>query len=220
MIGRAILSTLFIVSSAAPVPAEERRRNTWPAQYQTRSTAEMVALFESPTRPVFRYRVAVAGLLKLEPGMTVADVGAGSGYFARLLAKQVGPTGRVFATELDPRMVAHIEAQAKAEHLDNLRAVQGEAASTGLPPASLDAVALLDTFSYLDEPDAMLKSIAAALEPGGLMMIVDLPREGQGASQIGIDADEVTALAAAAGFKHVDEVSLVPGQYVLRFRKP
>jgi SAM-dependent methyltransferase len=219
MVGRAILSAILILYGAF-VTGQERRRNTWAAQYQARSTAEMVALFESPTRPVFRYRVAIAGLLKLEPGMTVADIGAGSGYFARLLAKEVGPKGRVFATELDPKMVAHIAAQAKAEKLDNLRAVQGENGSTGLKAASLDAVALLDAFSYFDERQAMLKSIAAALKPDGLMLICDLPREGQGASEIGIDADDVVALAAAAGFKRLDEVSLVPGQYVLRFRKP
>jgi tRNA A58 N-methylase Trm61 len=64
----------------------------------------MAAEFESATRPVFRYRVAIAGLMQLKPGMTAADIGAGSGFLARLMAGHVGSTGRVIATELNPWM--------------------------------------------------------------------------------------------------------------------
>ena len=66
----------------------------------------------------------------------------------------------------------------------------------------------------------LLKALSSALKPGGLIVIVDSPREGQGASQIGIDADDVVALATAAGVKRLDEIGIVPGHYAIRFRKP
>lgn len=210
----------IVCLACASAIAQDAPRNIWESEYKSRSTAEMVQQFESPSRPVFRYRVAIASLLDLKPGMTAADIGAGSGFLARLMAKQVGPTGRVFATELDPKMVEHITAQARAENLSSVSAVLGQAASTGLAPASVDAVAIVDAFSFFDRPQEMLTSISATLKPRGLMVIVDFPREGQGASQTGIDAEDVVALATAAGFTRQDEISLVPGQYVLRFRRP
>ena len=78
---------------------------------------------------------------------------------------------------------------------------------------------VIDAFSFFDKPKDMLASINAALKPGGLMLIVDVPREGQGPSQAGIDAEDVIALAAAAGFKRQDEIGVVPGHYALRFRR-
>ena len=66
----------------------------------------------------------------------------------------------------------------------------------------------------------MVQSIAATMKPGGTLLVVDLPREGQGASATGIDADDVVALVTAAGFARVSESTVVPGQYAIRFRKP
>jgi cyclopropane fatty-acyl-phospholipid synthase-like methyltransferase len=215
----AVLSAVLFLHGVSN-GAQDRSRNIWDAQYKTRSALAMAQQFESPSRPAFRYRAAIAGLLQLEPGMTAADIGAGSGYLARLMASRVGPSGRVFATELDPKMVDYINQQARAEQLGNLRAVQGQVASTGLDAASVDRVAMIDTFSFFDRPQEMLRSIHATLKPGGLMLIVDSPREGQGATATGIDAEDVVTLATASGFARMDESSVVPGQYALRFRKP
>jgi ubiquinone/menaquinone biosynthesis C-methylase UbiE len=219
MVAVAIALTVAL-GGAVAVTAQDARKNTWEEQYKTRTPEAMASEFESATRAVFRYRVAIAGLMDLKPGMVAADIGAGSGFLARVMAGQVGATGKVIATELNPRMVAYMNARAQAEGLRNFSAIQGRPVSTGLEPASVDAVALVNTFSFFDRPREMLQSIAASLKPGGLMLIVDLPREGQGASEAGVDADEVVALATASGFQRVDESTLVPGQYALRFRKP
>jgi ubiquinone/menaquinone biosynthesis C-methylase UbiE len=204
---------------AVCVAAQDTARNIWAEQYKTRSVDEMAAQFESPTRAVFRYRVAIASLLELKPGMVVAEIGAGSGFIARLLAAQVGTSGRVIATELDPKMVAYITTRARAEGIQNLTGALGQVTATGLDSGSVDAVVLVDTFSFFDRPREMLTSLSQTLKPGGLMLIVDNPREGQGSSQTGMDADKVVALATAAGFQRVDEIGIVPGQYALRFRK-
>ena len=205
---------------AALLVEQSAVRNVWAQQYATRSAAEMAAQFESSARPVFRYRVAIASLLQLKPGMVAAEIGAGSGFLARIMAGQVGSTGRVIATELAPAMIAYMNERARSEGIQNFSAVQGRVDGTGLEPASVDALALVNAFSFFDRPREMLQSLAATLKPGGLMLIVDLPREGQGASQAGIDAEEVVALATAAGFTRMDEIGIVPGEYALRFRRP
>jgi len=200
--------------------AGQQPNRVWEEQYKTKTTEQMVAQFENPARPVFRYRTAIVGMLQLKPGMSVAEIGAGSGFLARLIAAGVAPDGRVTATELDAKMVDHMNARAKTENLANFRAIAGQPTATALEPASVDAIAVVDTFSYFDNPKEMLASINSALKPGGLLLVVDLPREGQGASQAGIDADDVVTLAAAAGLKRLDEINVVPGHYALRFRRP
>ncbi len=208
------------LSIALLVAGAPQTRNIWEQQYKTRAAPEMAAQFESQSRGVYRYRVAIASLLQLKPGMTAAEIGAGSGFLARIMSGLVGPTGKVIATELDPSMVAYMNERARAEGLQNFSAVQGQAASTGLEPASIDAAALVEVFSFFDQPREMLQSLAGTLKAGGLLLIVDSPREGQGSSQTGIDADDVVALATAAGFQRVDEIGIVPGEYSIRFRKP
>jgi cyclopropane fatty-acyl-phospholipid synthase-like methyltransferase len=178
-----------------------------------------VARLENSSRAVFRYRVAITSLLELKPGLTVADVGAGSGFIARLMAEKVAPGGRVIATELDRALVSYMEERARADGLQNVSVRLGEVGDARIEPASLDALALVETFSVLERREEMLRSLAAALKPGGLMVIVDAPREGEGATQTGIDAEDVVALATAAGFKRIDESGIVPGDYAIRFRK-
>jgi ubiquinone/menaquinone biosynthesis C-methylase UbiE len=157
--------------------------------------------------------------MQLKPGMTAAEIGAGSGFLARMMAQQVGASGKVIATELDQRMVAYLIDRARADGLTNFTAVQGGPTSTGLDPSSVDAVAVVNTYSFFDRPKEMMQSIAQAVRPGGLLLIVDVPRTGSGADAAGAEAEDVIASAAAAGFTLQDESAVVPGQYAIRFRR-
>jgi ubiquinone/menaquinone biosynthesis C-methylase UbiE len=213
------MSIVALALLALWIAPQEATRNTLQQQYKDRTAAAMAEQFESPSRPVYQYRVAIASMLQLKPGMTAAEIGAGSGFLARLMAQQVGPTGRVFATELEPKMVAFMAARAKTDGLTNFTAVQARPTETGLEPASVDAMAIVNTFSFFDKPAEMAAAIAAAIRPGGLLVVVDFGREGQGASVAGIDADEVVSLMGAAGFDRLNESGVVPGQYAVRFRK-
>jgi ubiquinone/menaquinone biosynthesis C-methylase UbiE len=207
--------TLLLLSQGAGGPP----RNTWPAQYAKADAATFAAEFEEPSRALFRYRAAMSGLMQVKPGMTVGEVGAGSGSFARHLVEKVGPQGQVFANELEPKMVAYMKDRAAKEGLTNFTAVQGTATSTGFQAGTLDAVAAVYAFSFFDQPDAMLKSMNEALKPGGVMLIVDIPSEQVGAAIVGAEVDDVLARAAAAGFTRLGENAVVPGHYALIFRK-
>jgi ubiquinone/menaquinone biosynthesis C-methylase UbiE len=190
------------------------------AAAQDRTPAEIAAKWESPAQAVFRYRVAIAGLLDLKPGMTAAEVGATTGFVARAMAAQVAPNGHVVATVADARLAAYVNERARAEGAGAVDAVVAKPGRSGLEPASVDAIAIADAFSTFTDQAAMIRDLAGALKPGGALLIVDFAREGQGATQAGIDADEVIALAAAAGLTREAESSVVPGHYALRFRKP
>jgi len=213
------LTGAALVAAAATTLAQTPPRNIWPEQYRTRTAEEMARQFEEPSRAVFRYRTAIAGLMGLKPGMTAADIGAGSGFLARTLAERVGPTGRVVATELDGKMVAYMNARAKAEGLSNFTAVKGSVDASGLEPNSVDAAAIVNAYSYFDEPKAMLQSIAEAVRQDGLVVIVDVPQTGSGRDLTGVEADDVIAAAAGVGLELVNESSVVPGHYAIRFRK-
>lgn len=189
----------LILALALVVQAPATVRNTWEKTYATSSAESFAATFEEPTRALFRYRQAIAGLMQIQPGMTVAEVGAGAGYLARFLVQKVGAGGHVLANELEPRMV--------------------EATSTGFQPGSVDAVAVVYAFSFFDYPADMLRSLSDSLKPNGLLLIVDSPREGLTVSSPGMDADEVLDLTAAAGFTRLGESGVVPGHYSLIFRK-
>jgi cyclopropane fatty-acyl-phospholipid synthase-like methyltransferase len=190
------------------------------APEQPETPAETAARLENASSAAFRYRAAIAGLLQLKPGMVVAEVGAVSGFMARAMAPQVGPGGRVVAITIDPRMAAYITERGRAEGIANLSAAIAQPDATGLEAGSIDAAVVVNAFSAFTRQAGMLQSIAAALKPGGALLIVDLPREGIGPSQVGMDADDLVKLAAGAGFKREAESSVVPGQYAIRFRKP
>ena len=187
---------------------------------QDPTPAQLAAKWESPAQAVFRYRVAIAGLLDLQPGMTAAEVGATTGFVARAMAAQVAPNGRVLAAVRDERLAGYVQERARADGAAAVIAVVPKPGSSGLGAGSVDAIAIADAFSTFADQSAMLRDLASALKPGGALLIVDFAREGQGATQAGIDAEEVVALATAAGLQREAESSVVPGHYALRFRKP
>lgn len=191
-----------------------------PAQEPGNAAAGVAARVESPANAAYRYRVAIAGLLQLKPGMTGAEVGATSGFVARAMAPQVGPTGRVIATTKDPVMVSYMADRASAEGITTFAAVAVKPGSTGLDPASADAIALVNVFGAVEQRAEMLQALSTALKPGGALLIVDVPAENDGRKVIGIEADDVVKLATAAGFRRDAESGIVPGHYAIRFRKP
>lgn len=210
----ALMTTLLLLQAASADV-----RNTWPKEYAKKDAAAFAAEFEEPSRPLFRYRAAMAGLMGVRPGMKVGEVGAGSGYLARYIAGKVGPEGHVFANDLEPKMVEYMKARAAKEGLSNVTAVQGTATKTGFEAGSLEAIAAVYAVSFFDDREAMMKSISDSLKPGGLLLVVDIPSEQVNGRIVGIDADDVIALAAGAGLKRERENGVVPGHFALIFRK-
>jgi predicted methyltransferase len=120
-------------------------------------------------------------VLELEPGMSVADVGAGAGAMTLVMAEALGPSGRVYATDVRAEQVDAIRDQAKARHLDNVVAIAGTQTSTGLPDRCCDAIFVRDAYHHFTDPAAMNRGFASALKPGGRLAIIDFaPAPGSG----------------------------------------
>src|SRR6188472_1141598 len=97
--------------------------------------------------------------LELKPGMVVADIGAGSGYYSSRIAKRVGPTGRVYATDIQPGMIALLDRRIKSEGLTNVTTVLGGLADPRLPPKSIDLAIMVDVYHELQEPQVFLHAL-------------------------------------------------------------
>jgi predicted methyltransferase len=115
-------------------------------------------------------------LLGIEPGMTVADIGAGSGYYVTRLSPLLGSSGRLIAEDITPAYLRLLEAKVRDLHLANVTIVKGEPADPKLPPRALDRVILVHMYHEITNPFALLYNLADALKPGGKIGIIDAVR--------------------------------------------
>ncbi|MDP9065093.1 MAG: class I SAM-dependent methyltransferase [Pseudomonadota bacterium] len=110
--------------------------------------------------------------LSLTPGMIVADIGAGSGYLSRRVAKQVAP-GKVYAVDVQPEMVGLLKDLAKQPGMDNIVPTQGTVTDVNLPSNSIDVAVMVDVYHELEYPYEVMQSLVHALKPGGRMVFVE-----------------------------------------------
>lgn len=128
--------------------------------------------FDDPARDAWQRPDDVLAALGLRPGMAIADVGAGTGYFTVRLARAV-PDGEVIATDIEPDMVRYVVERARREGLGNIRAVLAGAADPNLPAASVDRILIVDVWHHIADRARYASGLAAALRPGGQVAIVD-----------------------------------------------
>jgi ubiquinone/menaquinone biosynthesis C-methylase UbiE len=116
-------------------------------------------------------------VLKIAKGAAVADIGAGSGYMTVRLAKRVGPTGMVFANDVQPQMLDMLRRRIEREKISNVTLVQGTIDDPKLPPASVDLELMVDVYHEFSQPQAMLRGLRQALKPAGRLVLVEYRKE-------------------------------------------
>jgi ubiquinone/menaquinone biosynthesis C-methylase UbiE len=116
-------------------------------------------------------------VLKIPKGASVADIGAGSGFITERLSARVGPTGRVFANDLQPQMLQILGRRLALRNITNVTLVQGTADDPKLDPASVDLEIMVDVYHELSQPQAMLRRLRAALKPGGRLVLLEYRKE-------------------------------------------
>jgi predicted methyltransferase len=114
-------------------------------------------------------------LLELKPGMTVADVGAGFGAWTAQLAKALGPAGRVYASDIGPAQLTALRELVSREGLTNVTVIEGAVDTSHLPADCCDAILVRDAYHHFTQAEDMVKSLVAALKPGGRLAIIDFP---------------------------------------------
>jgi ubiquinone/menaquinone biosynthesis C-methylase UbiE len=176
-----------------------------------------LSIFEDPQRDQKLQVERVLDVLGIREGSSVADIGAGSGWFTVRAARRAGG-GTVYAVEINRDYLKHIEERAAVEKLSNVRAVLGKEDDPLLPEKSVDAVLILKTYHEIAEPVRLLSRLRRSLRTGARVGVID--RNGKGDDH-GIARDVVVKEAERAGFSLVEEHDFVKGDgmdYFLVFR--
>jgi SAM-dependent methyltransferase len=153
-------------------------------------------------------------------GLTVADVGAGSGYFTVRLAARVGPKGRVYANDLQPEMLKILGARMTREKVANVTLVQGAVDHPGLPAESIDLALMVDVYHEFSEPQKMLRAIRASLKPTGRLVLLEYRKEDPDVPirfEHKMTVREATLELEAEGFRLSKVDGRLPRQHILIF---
>jgi len=226
-------SLLFVVAAAvafglhqAVVAQEQSVRPGINDSFKDPNVKEFEGRFEVESREVYLRREAIVEACKIQPGETIADIGAGTGLFTRLFSDAVGSDGRVIAVDISQKFLDHIaDASRQAGH-QNVETLLCKADSTELPANSVDMAFICDTYHHFEFPQKTLASLFRAVKPSGRVVLVDFRRvEGESTDWVlqhvraGQEAFE--AEIEEAGFKKVRvEQELLKENYFVVFTKP
>jgi ubiquinone/menaquinone biosynthesis C-methylase UbiE len=165
-------------------------------------------------------------VLGLKAGMVMADVGAGKGELTFALAGEVGPSGRVFSTEIDPARLKRLREAVGTARLANVTVVEAQSRETGLPPECCDAIVLRRVYHHLADPAPVNASLLRSLRPGGVLAIIDMPPPFSWLrGSLGVPPQAVVDEIKASGFEPLRLIHDWPGRgplgsYCAVFRKP
>lgn len=186
--------------------------------------ARHVAAWNAPERDAWQKPDELVAALALRPGDTVVDLGAGTGYLVPPLSRAVGPTGTVIAADIAPEMLRFLDEAAAREGWGNVRTHPTAADDPKLAPGSARAVVALNVWHHLEGREAYAAKVAAALAPGGALVIVDFlaePTEGFGPPlEMRLRAEQVVQELTAGGLTASIVPETMPRHYVVRGVKP
>ena len=205
-------------AAAAPAAAHEHDRDRFK---NPRDLAAYVAAQEEPARAAWQKPDKVLEALHVRAGETVCDIGAGPGYFSLRLARLVGPAGRVYAVDVEPRILDALRERLEKRQVENVTPVLGSAGDPWLPPAACDLILIVDTYHHFPDRPAYLRRLVRLLKPEGRLANVDFHKR---ATPIGppldhrVSREEFLRDADAAGLMVVEEPTFLENQYFVVLR--
>jgi ubiquinone/menaquinone biosynthesis C-methylase UbiE len=193
--------------------------------FESPNVDQFVGRFERDGREPYDRRAQILEACQLRPGMVVADVGAGTGLFARLFAERIGPDGQVFAIDISDEFVEHIRRSCEEAGVANVSPIICDPDNVRLPPSSVDLVFICDTYHHFEFPQRTMQTIHRALRPGGTVVLIDFRRiEGTSSdwvlNHVRAGQEVVTEEIKACGFEWIESLDLLEENYFVRFRKP
>ncbi len=197
-------------------------RHKSPLVHRFEKADDWVPRFESADRAAWQKPSEVITLMDIADGMTVADVGAGTGYFLPYLSRAVGESGKVLALDIEEDMVRYMTERAAREHLGNVLARVVAPNDPELAPNTVDRILIVDTWHHIPDRVAYARKLADAMTPNGRLLIVDFTMQ----SDIGppvahrIGKEEIVAELRAGGLEAEAIPNALPKQYVVVGRRP
>ena len=208
----AALSPSALHAQAPATPQEMHRLHGDPAAY--------IAFLDDPARDAYQKPDEVMKALELRAGEVVADIGAGSGYFAVRFARAVGDAGRVYAVDISPDMIRHLNRRIRDAGIRNVVTVLSEPDDPLLPDASVDRFVIVDTWHHVEDQRKYLDLLKRMLKPGGQVVHIDFQkRDLPVGPPVGmkIAREDLVKQMEDAGFRLAAEHTFLPYQYFLVF---
>lgn len=212
----AVLTTLAL--AITPALAQHRSPEPPMQQHHTFDDPQRWSkMFDDPERDAWQKPDDVIRALELKPDARVADIGAGTGYFAMRFARAI-PNGIVFAADLEPKMVEHLTHRAKKEELANIRSVQAGADSARLPEP-VDVIVVVNTYHHIDKRADYFRQLKGSLRPNGRIAIIDYKLDAPDGppQQMRIGQEDIVAEMKAAGYALSRSHAILPHQNFLVF---
>lgn len=206
-----MIFALSVVAVASPAVAQSAKPRLFPPQD--------LGLLEAPDRDEWNQPARVMDALNIAEASTVADLGAGGGWFTVRLSRRVGPNGIVYAEDIQPQMIEAIGRRVEREGLRNVRRILGTPDDPRLPQG-LDAALIVDAYHEMEDPVTLLRHVGAALTPQGRLGVVDFLPGGGGpgpAPDERVDPQTVIRAAEAAGLRLLARETISPFMYLLVF---
>jgi ubiquinone/menaquinone biosynthesis C-methylase UbiE len=202
------IRVLLLLLLSHPLHTQAAQTAATPPETRKSSTPYTgdLSVFDSPGRDDRLQINRVMDILGIAPGKIVADIGAGSGWFTVRAAKRVQDPGTVYAVDINPDAIRHIQNRIDKEGLHNVKPVLSRADDPLLPPSKIDAVLLLKTYHEIERPVTLLRNLRSSLKPGARLGIID--RSGNGENH-GVAREIVIREASEAGYNLAGQYDFV-----------
>ena len=179
-----------------------------------------IAMLDNPQRDAEQKPQEVIAALGLKRGEIIADIGAGSGYFSFRFARHIGDAGRVYAADISPDMIVHMNRQIRESKLNNVVTVLSVPDDPLLPAVAIDRFFICNTWHHIEKKDSYLGLMKRMLKPGGQVVIIDYKKKELPVGpppEMKIGRREVVQQFESNGFKLAGEHNFLPYQYFLVF---
>lgn len=206
---------------AAPAAAQDPTPRSHEEMHRLhRDTSAYIGMLEDPKRDQYQKPDDVVRALHLRPGETIADIGSGSGYFTLRFAARVGEGGRVFAVDIDPEMVRHLNRRVRDAGVRNVQTILADPDDPLLADASVDRFVVVDTWHHIEKPVEYLALMKRMLKPGGQVVMIDFQKRELPVGpplEMKIAREDLVRQMEANGFRLAKEHTFLPYQYFLVF---
>ncbi|HET9885312.1 MAG TPA: class I SAM-dependent methyltransferase [Candidatus Binatia bacterium] len=218
---KAIISLLAMLALPLSALAQDAVQRDRQQMHQLhRDSRAYIGMLDDPKRDAYQKPYEVLTALAIEPGEVIADIGAGSGYFTFRLAHRVGDKGRVYAVDISPDMIRHLNRRIRELKAMNVTAILADADDPLLADASIDRFFFSDSWHHIENQSKYLSLIKKMLKPGGEIIMIDFHKKELPVGppmQMKIAREDLIRQMESNGFRLTKEHTFLPYQYFLVF---